>query len=402
MPRQSERQHLLISFDRILRQLAMNDEEESEDFDEILELFMLLRSTRFMYSKQPRLKNTSMRKMLFHWHEAAFRQEIRMTKPSFVRLIELLEDNPIFLNRSRNRQTPCWLQVMIVLNFWGCDGNGSSIGRNARKSGFSEGSMTKFKGRVISALIDVNQAHKIVTWPDEAERKVISRTFALKGQPNCVGIVDGTYVMLSQRPHLDGEVYWCRKCCYAFNVQLVCDDQKYIRFYQLGYPASLYDSTVIGESRIGQQPNRYFSDGQYIMADAGYAVSWYLCAPFKQPAASIPVNKIFNDLYSENRTTIEQVNGSLKSRFCSLRGIRTQIKQKRDVETINKQILACIILHNLMTKYQDDAQFEINEDDVVNENDHVEIQAAEYANGNDLRHAVKIQLLQWGQDNNKY
>ena len=164
----------------------------------------------------------------------------------------------------------------------------------------------------------LNKAEGIIWWPDANEREQISRRFELKGMPGVVGIVDGTYVLLTQRPGIDGETFWCsRKSCYSFNVQLICDDRRYIRYHLLGYPGSMFDSTTIGFSKLAKTPTKFFFPGQLIIADAGYDLCWYLCSPYKQPAASIPVNKIVYDLFSENRVTIEQVNGSLKSRWCS-------------------------------------------------------------------------------------
>ena len=57
MPRSSERQVLLFEFDRILRYLALHGEEESDKFQEILELNFMLESCRFMIPRGPRLKN---------------------------------------------------------------------------------------------------------------------------------------------------------------------------------------------------------------------------------------------------------------------------------------------------------------------------------------------------------
>ena len=87
----------------------------------------------------------------------------------------------------------------------------------------------------------------------------------------------------------------------------------------------------------------------------------------------IPFLKItvFNDLYSENKVPIEHVNGSAKSRFCSLRGIRSQIRKHNDFELVNRHILACLVLHNLMVDYEDD-DFDLDRNDLVDENDNGE------------------------------
>ena len=70
--------------------------------------------------------------------------------------------------------------------------------------------------------------------------------------------------------------------------------------------------------------------------------------------ASIPHNKMFNDLFSSARTIIEHINGKLKNRFASLKGIRIQLKKKEDFSKINEHIIITIILHNMLTMWGDE------------------------------------------------
>ena len=107
---------------------------------------------------------------------------------------------------------------------------------------------------------------------------------------------------------------------YAINLQLFCDHRKLIRYYICGWPGSVFDSTVVDNSPIGQWPELFLSTGQWIMGDSGFSLNWWLICPFRQPAASIPHNAIFNTLFSQARCFIEHVNGMLKSRFPSLKG----------------------------------------------------------------------------------
>jgi hypothetical protein len=60
-----------------------------------------------------------------------------------------------------------------------------------------------------------------VKWPNDTERKKNSAAFHQKYRlPNAVGIIDGTHIHLSQKPALDGEVYWTRKSRYSINAQI--------------------------------------------------------------------------------------------------------------------------------------------------------------------------------------
>ena len=82
-----------------------------------------------------------------------------------------------------------------------------------------------------------------VNWPDADERTKISiRMASNHGLPGCVTIVDGIPAVFCQRPAVDGEVFWTRKSHYAYNLQRYCDDQHLIRYYQVGWAGTVYDS----------------------------------------------------------------------------------------------------------------------------------------------------------------
>lgn len=184
-----------------------------------------------------------------------------------------------------------------------------------------------------------------------------------------MGIVDGTPVVLCQRPGVDGEVFWTRKSQYAFNLQLVVDDRKLIRFYQIGWPGSVFDNTVFDKSKVVTKNELYFTEGEYLLADSGYALKPFILTPYKQPHASIPHNRIFNELFSSGRCIVEHANGMLKNRWASLKGVRTQIKQKSDFEIVNKHVLICLILHNLMLQLDDNWETdEMDEGNIIEPN----------------------------------
>ncbi|KAL3686129.1 hypothetical protein R1sor_004151 [Riccia sorocarpa] len=88
--------------------------------------------------------------------------------------------------------------------------------------------MVNYTGRVMIALRDKLRDH--VSWPTASERRRITTAFAEKGFPGCVGLIDGTLIPLSQRPHDGGQVYYDRKNRYSYNVQIINDDRRRILF----------------------------------------------------------------------------------------------------------------------------------------------------------------------------
>lgn len=391
MPKLSDRKAFLQSLDFLIRILIVEDEEESEEFHDLMELRIGLENSRYLNVRTAVPKCKSMLDMLFHYPDGDFNQIARCQKLPFLKLYYLIKDHPIFHNNSRNCQHAAWYQLLVVLSCLGCDGNGASYGRNARQFGVGHGTIRVFTIRVFKAIISLHG--RAVKWPDAQERQSLSasfdRTHGLKG---CVGIVDGTLVHFAQRPHVDGQVYWNRKHRYSMNVQLVCNIKHEITYYVLGWPGSVYDGVVFSQTSLFRSPANYLSEGEYIAADSGYGATNFLCTPYRSPAALVPCNTVHNHLFSAGRVIIEHVNAELKGRFSSLRGVRIQVKKVEDFERVNEWILVCIILHNLLLSFDDkwkidNVVIEDNANDPVAFNDNI--------TAGDLRVRVQNHLLEW-------
>lgn len=296
MPVLSNKSKTLNDLFHIIQMMILDDEDESQEFEELIDLFIGMLSYRYLNEREKIPKSDAMRLMLGDFPDAEFRQIVRMDKASFVEVNRMIRNHPIFQNESRNKQQPVWIQLMVTLNRLGCDGNGASVGRTARSCGVSYGSVCKYTKRVFTALLSLQKLE--VKWPDAAERVSISERFGQEhGIWGGVGVIDGTPAHIFQRPHVDGETFFTRKQRYSMNVQLICDDRRRIRYYYLGWPGSVYDNTVIEKSHMYLHPELYFSPGEFLLADSGYALLPFVCTPYRQPAASIPFNEVFNELH---------------------------------------------------------------------------------------------------------
>jgi len=186
------------------------------------------------------------------------------------------------------------------------------------------------------------------------------------------------------------------------NVLLFCDDRGYIRYYTIGWPGTLYDNTIFEKTEICKNPAKFFSPGQFTLADGGFAIKMYCIPPYRNPAAEIPENRFFNFYFSSARAKIEHVNGILKNRFSSLRGIRTQVKKKEDFALLNKHVLVCLILHNILIRLKDEWDDEDDDDD---DDDDVEEEAARNVeqglnarNGIERRIEIQNSLINWARE----
>lgn len=389
MPKKSDKQLLMQDLEQMLNLLILSRRTKTGTFKSLLQMYEMCRMARVINPIDPVPKFEGLTRHIFEYPPNEFKQIVRMSKETFRKILPLISGHPVFHSNSQHKQPEAWVQLAVVLELLGADGNGASVGRFAREAGVSVGTIVSYKNRVFTAILAIKD--QFVQWPNQVERQFISERFDNNyGIPGAVGIVDGTHIYFSQKPHIDGEVYFSRKCRYSMNVQLICDDKRLIRYYQIGHPGSRFDSTVFGESSIMRHPNMYFSPNQFLLADAGYGLGTYVCTPYRQPAANIPANKQFNELFSSARVTIEHVNGILKGRFSSLRGIRTQIKKKEDLLQFCNHIVVCIVLYNMTQRFGD---LWTEEDQEINGNLNNNINAND-GNSN-LRQRVQAYLLQW-------
>ena len=93
---------------------------------------------------------------------------------------------------------------------------------------------------------------------------------------------------------------------------------------------------------------------------------------------------------------IEHVNGIVKARWMSLKGIRIQVKEKRDFKRVCNHVEVCLILHNLMIDFNDewDEDIEVEEEDAGNV-DHLIEEEEEEMSDQELRRRVQNYLLAW-------
>ena len=82
--------------------------------------------------------------------------------------------------------------------------------------------------------------------------------FEKSGFSNCLGFLDGTTIVLAEKPVKDGELYFNRKSEYGLNCQIISDLDARIRFICTGYPASVHDSRCASESDLGIHPEDFF------------------------------------------------------------------------------------------------------------------------------------------------
>lgn len=278
MPTRSLRHHILADLDYLIK-VEVSDtpvnSDSREDSSNAVEELLVIRNgiggSRYLAPRAYVKQKRTMADMLYSYDEKGFKAEVRMDKASFRQIVNILGRHPVFHNKSRNKQTPVWIQCYVAFRRLGSYGNANSLIRNGHNAGFSEGCVVKFMDRVITAILSLRKQY--IYWPDADERARIRSRF-----------------------------------------------QK-----------------------------------------------------------------------------IEHVNGVLKGRWASLKGLPIQVKRKEDMVKVNRHIIACLILYNILIDLKDD--WEEDEEIPVDENDRDVLFAAENGETEDaakqLRILVQNSCLNW-------
>jgi hypothetical protein len=194
-----------------------------------------------------------------------------------------------------------------------------------------------------------------VTQMEETSRRMFER-FHL---PKFGLAVDGVQVRFQDAPRkLPGDKhpqqYWCRKQCFALNVQVVAN-QDYFCDIDVGWPGSTHDARVWARSEVKQyleQQRRFL-----VAADSGYPISEVVIKPYStNESAQDARKKTFNRRLSGLRTVMtENLFGIWKRRFPILKALRT------DFSLSQKTVVATAVLFNIGRMLNDEAP----EDDPV-------------------------------------
>ena len=127
---------------------------------------------------------------------------------------------------------------------------------------------------------------------------------------------DGTDIVLQYKPGgvFHGEHFYTRKKRYAIDLCAVCDSQKRFIYSLVGFSNTTHESQVWAATQIHQHPTRFFTPGQYLLADSAYSPTKYMVPPFKAPHTLRRRNRKFNRQLSSICIDIEHAFGMLKGR----------------------------------------------------------------------------------------
>ncbi|KAG1804015.1 hypothetical protein EV424DRAFT_325694 [Suillus variegatus] len=164
----------------------------SPDNDNVLQVFasMLSGVSRGPYNQWR--KCFEFFEISLSWPDRDFRHEYRVGRPTFDRLVHLLEQNPIFRSTGKRPQRAVRYQLACFLLRYG------TRVRALRELGIH-----------------------VVSWGDDERRQETSEYIMdAYGFPDCVGMLDGTLIRLTQMPEENGFTFICRKKFPAVSYQI--------------------------------------------------------------------------------------------------------------------------------------------------------------------------------------
>ena len=158
----------------------------------------------------------------FKFHDPKrFRHNLRVSAGTFDHLLEMIKTHPIFLNDTNNPQGPVSKQLAIAMFRFGHNGNAASVEAVAQWAGVSAGTIVNCTRRVMIAFLALHDS--AVRWPSEDEKEKSKEWVEMV---SCYAwrdgfcMVDGTPIVLFQKPGYHGEAYFDRKSNYSLNLQV--------------------------------------------------------------------------------------------------------------------------------------------------------------------------------------
>ena len=135
-----------------------------------------------------------------------------MECPCFLNLLQLIESHPKFINSSQNPQKDPSVQLAVAICCLGSNGNGVSVFQLKNLFHVGYGTINLYTTWVTKVIYQMRS--RLASWPTTKEQLESSQVMQEEGFPGCVGFVNGTTILLSQKSPIDGNHYFdCKKRC---------------------------------------------------------------------------------------------------------------------------------------------------------------------------------------------
>jgi len=361
MPRTSEEAHALEDIEASLETAACayilaSDSEEEEELEDDIEDLLLVQeiiASHLPDASAGKHDIDILEAAIREYPETAFLALFRMHRASFWQLVEMLtqaSEGGYWDPRAGQSPRAIYQQIAVALYILG--GGGGATERSPITVNIDHDTVWTYTWRTIDLLASLMRRY--IRWPQRSREHPTEsghRVFR-----RCIGFLDGSHIVLRDKPMVDPEAYLSRKKTYGFNLQAICNWKGRFIWVQVGNTANVHDSTAWKSTVLHRQIETFFEPEEYILADKAYSLEKHVITPYKQPAARLPANAAFNYELSIPRAKIEYAFGVLKARWPTLSEIPVRIDA--NTERCHKRVvnwtMACVVLYNFLKSMHDD------------------------------------------------
>jgi len=222
--------------------LASSSEEEDEyeeDLEDLLDVREAITSNRYLLPRSNVEKHDTniLETYIREYSDTTFLSLFRMHRESFWQVVEILavaggQDYWVQTKTGRPSR-PIYQQIAVVLYVLG--GGGSTGERTRLALNIGKGAVLAYTWRTVNLLATLVPTY--IRWPHSVEHPVQSgqRVFS-----RCIGFLDGTNIILRNKPTVDPEAYFSRKKNYGFNLQAICDWEGRFIWVSMKHTASVH------------------------------------------------------------------------------------------------------------------------------------------------------------------
>ncbi|KAJ3653046.1 hypothetical protein Zmor_018964 [Zophobas morio] len=241
--------------------------------------------------------------------ELQFFQRFRLTKPTVLHLLTLIEERLEFPT-DRNQAVSPINQLLTTLRFFASGGHLSTV---ADYMGMHISTVSRIIRRVSDAIARLY--HHFIKMPQTLmeQRLIQNGFFDIARFPRVIGAIDCTHIKIESPGGENAEVFRNRKDYFSINVQAMCNANMEFTNVVARWPGSTHDMTIFNNSILRAN----FENGDYpnciILGDGGYGVRHYFFTPLLNPHTQ--EEQLYNEAHIRTRNVIERTFGVCKRRF---------------------------------------------------------------------------------------
>ncbi|KAK3911740.1 Putative nuclease [Frankliniella fusca] len=275
--------------------------------------------------------------------DPCFKIHFRMSRTVFEALTTTVFNHLVVKGRLKRERTP--MQDILLMVVW-LLATPDSFRSVALRFGVNPGTLYYFYLYVIQALREL--APEFITWPNAAERVVISEAFQeLSGFPGIIGCIDCTHIQITAPLEESGR-YVNRHHVYSINVQSVADNNMLVRQLHVGEAGSLHDRRIFRRSPLLRDlllepAGVYRTVHEHLVGDGGYGISDFMMIPFVDNGHLTPAQSTFNSKLSQCRVKVENSYALVKGKWR-----RLKMLYARRPDVVTDHITASFVLHNFI------------------------------------------------------